>query len=113
MRVCVCVACGSGGTKPECFFQAVGEDAKDRIEALGGTWFVITVTRMVLVALLLGGITLAQMLLKRCAARRGSTLRMPSRQRCNLPALSAPREVPACSAERRRCCHEASPKSVP
>ena len=61
-----------GGTNPECFFQAVGPDVKQRLEELGGTFFLTTVARMLLVALLLAGVTLTQMLVKRCAAWRGT-----------------------------------------
>ena len=47
--------------------QAVGPEAKATLESLGGTFFVITVSRMALIGLLLGGFTLAQLLIKRLA----------------------------------------------
>ena len=58
-----------GGSKPECFFTAMDDESKKVLEEHGGTALVITVARMALVALCLLGTTLAQLLVKRCAAR--------------------------------------------
>ena len=59
-----------GGTRPECFFQAMSGEEKSNLEGMGGSFFVITVARMLLVSAFLVSITLVQMLWKRLARRR-------------------------------------------
>ena len=59
-----------GGTKPECFLQAMDEEQRSKLEDHGGSAFVITVSRIGLVVLSLVGISLAQLAVKRWAALR-------------------------------------------
>ena len=61
-----------GGSKPECLLQDLSQEAKQQVEELGGTFFLVTVARMVLVGLMLLGVTLAQLCVKKLPrGRRG------------------------------------------
>ena len=53
-------------TAPECLVQAFGDGQRDQIESMGGTFFVVSVTRMTLVAALLFTVTIVQLAVKRC-----------------------------------------------
>ena len=90
-------------------FQAVGAEVKERIEALGGTFFVITVARMVFVALLLSMLKVPVL-----AAAQIATTASSDDGTCFQVALLS-REEPwshTSRSERLRCCHEAAPKSL-
>ena len=60
-----------GGSKPECFLQALTEEQRELLEEYGGSTFVTTMGRMIVVAFLLVGVTVTQSTIKRCAAWRG------------------------------------------
>ena len=55
-----------GAARPECLFRALGEAAASRVEGLGGTFFIITMSRMALVAFMLAMLTALKCMIKRC-----------------------------------------------
>ena len=59
-----------GGSKPECFLQALTEEQRELLEEYGGSTFVTTMGRMIVVAFLLVGVTVTQSTIKRCCLAR-------------------------------------------